>query len=220
MDERIEWNNSVIYKWKLIYITIISWVILAIIFGLMDLQISIVAVNWNNIPGNLGSFIRSASEFGADYGEGPSWGLIFIAFAILIGSYIKDIKKQKIPTYILFLFSVIILILGIILTSEDLIWYGGFISCSLLILILISNKIDFKDYRNLALIIIFLAIINPLLFVNITKPLCGRVRFRDLSPGYIEYTPWFLPPGPDFDNLSFPSGLDQLYLKSITNNNK
>jgi membrane-associated phospholipid phosphatase len=52
-----------------------------------------------------------------------------------------------------------------------------------------------------------LAILNPLLFVQITKILCGRVRFRDLIlPAYTNYTPWFLPPGPSSSGRSFPSG--------------
>jgi len=52
-------------------------------------------------------------------------------------------------------------------------------------------------------------VINPLIFVQITKIMCGRVRFNDLSPGYSNYSPWFLPPGPLSGiqgNASFPSG--------------
>jgi len=206
MNEKRNWKESIIEKWKLIYIIISLWVILATIFGFFDLQISISLTNLNNIPGNLGIFFYNFGKFGADYGEGPAWGLIFVALGILIGSYINDTKKQKVPIYFIANIFLVIFIIGIIINSEDLIWYGGFISFSALIFLIISLHSNLKNYRNFALIIVLLAIINPLLFVNITKFLCGRVRFNDLAPGYIGYTPWFLPPGPDPNNLSFPSG--------------
>jgi len=190
-----KWKNSPVRK--LFYLTVLGWIILAIIFGIFDLQISIAVVDQNN-PFGL---------FGADYGEGPGYGIIAVALVVLIGSAFSDIKKQKIGAFILGAFSLIVLFLGILLDSEDLILYGGFISISIFIFTSLTYEKDWRNYKNLALIILLLAVINPLLFVNITKPLCGRVRFRDLTvQGYFEYTPWFLPPGPYLHNLSFPSG--------------
>ena len=65
------------------------------------------------------------------------------------------------------------------------------------------NK-DWKYYRKISAVIIILAALNPLVFVQITKVLCGRIRFNNLAPG--DYTPWFLPPGPLSGGDSFPSG--------------
>ncbi|MHA1233108.1 MAG: phosphatase PAP2 family protein [Candidatus Helarchaeota archaeon] len=208
MEKENGWSNSIIIRWKLIYLVLILWALLALIFGIYDLQISIEVTSWTMIPGAIGNFIKTFGEFGADYGEGPSWGLIFVAIAILIGSISKNYKKQIIPAIVIVVLFGVLLCLGIILSSEDLIWYGGFISTTVLIflILILIRKYDMKKIRNLAWIIFLLAIINPLLFVNVLKPLCGRVRFRDLAPDFSNYTPWFLPPGPDFDNLSFPSG--------------
>ncbi|TFF89302.1 MAG: phosphatase PAP2 family protein [Promethearchaeota archaeon] len=190
---------------NLVLIIAISWIILAILFGFYDLQISIMIVDWNEIPGSLGTFITNLGEFGAEYGEGPGWGLIAVSIAIIIGSYIKDRKLQNIPAWVIIGVSFILFIMGLITNLSDLIWYGGFIAFSVIILEIITIKSNLRNFRYLSLIILLLAIFNALLFVNITKPLCGRVRFRDLSD-FSQYTPWFLPPGPDLNNLSFPSG--------------
>ncbi|MDO8805083.1 MAG: phosphatase PAP2 family protein [Elusimicrobiota bacterium] len=43
------------------------------------------------------------------------------------------------------------------------------------------------------------------LLVQTLKPLWGRVRFRDLGPGFSNFSPWYLPQGMP-GNSSFPSG--------------
>jgi membrane-associated phospholipid phosphatase len=50
-----------------------------------------------------------------------------------------------------------------------------------------------------------LAVLNYLLCVQVLKGIWGRVRFRDLSPGYVDFTAWFLPQGAT-GHTSFPSG--------------
>ena len=71
--------------------------------------------------------------------------------------------------------------------------------------VIITWNKDWKNYRTLAGIISLLAIINPLVLVQIMKLLWGRVRFRDLAPGFVDFSPWFLPQGITGDQ-SFPSG--------------
>ena len=95
--------------------------------------------------------------------------------------------------------------LFIILDSD---FYTGFsLIIPMIIYTIITWNKDWKNYRTLAGIISLLAVINPLLFVQIVKILCGRIRFRDLDlPGYTNFTPWFLPPGLSSDGKSFPSG--------------
>lgn len=189
MVEKTKWLSTGF----LLVIIILTWIILAIIFGFYDLEISIAVVNEGSVWG----------EFGADYGELPGYALIAIALATFLGSFNKNLKFQKIPAYI----SVIVGILFILFAGDTTdIFTGWSLIIPMIIYVIITWNKDWKDYRTLAGIISLLAIINPLTFVQITKILCGRVRFRDLDPGFLNYTPWFLPPGPISPNQSFPSG--------------
>jgi membrane-associated phospholipid phosphatase len=182
---------------KLFLIVIILWVILALTFGFTDLEISIAVVDENSAWG----------IFGADYGEAPGYGLIGIAIPTLIGSYNKDIKKQKIPGYVTIAIGILLFILGFVFDEEDLILDGGSIFICLTVFLIITFNKDWQNYRRVSAVITILAALNPLLFVQITKVLCGRIRFNDLiMPGYTNYTPWFLPPGPITGAKSFPSG--------------
>lgn len=187
------------YSTKLLISIIIFWSILAIIFGFTDLEISKAIVNRESMWANIGKY----------YGEGPGYGIIAVAIAIIIGSYQQQLKKQKIAAYIILMIGTIFLILALIFNNLWLIAFGGGIIIAILLFLIFAFKKDWKDFKMIAIIIILLAIINPLIFVQITKILCGRVRFNDLSSDYSNYSPWFLPPGPISGlkgNNSFPSG--------------
>ncbi|MFX0075279.1 MAG: phosphatase PAP2 family protein [Candidatus Hermodarchaeota archaeon] len=179
---------------KISIIALIVWIVLAIIFGFTDLAISIAVVDETSIWGN----------FGAEYGETPGYALIAIALGTLLGSLFKNLYLQKIPAYV----GIIVGILFILLINDDsYIKTGWSLIISLTWYVILTWNKDWKNYRNIAGVIALLAVINPLLFVQITKILCGRIRFRDLTvPGYIEFTPWFLPPGIAAGGSSFPSG--------------
>jgi len=185
---------------KIILIVILVWIILAVVFGIYDLAISITVVDEASIWGN----------FGAEYGETPGYMLIAIALATLLGSLFTNLKMQKIPAYV----GVVIGFLFILLTNDEkYVNVGWSLIISLLIYTVITWNKDWKRYRNISGVIALLAVINPLLFVQITKILCGRVRFRNLvppppPPGYTSFTPWFLPPGISGGgtNSSFSSG--------------
>jgi membrane-associated phospholipid phosphatase len=181
---------------KLLLIIAIIWIILALVFGFTDLEISILVVDENSAWG----------VFGREYGEAPGYGLIAVALSTLIGSYNENLRKQKIPAYVIIAIGAILFVLGIIFNIQALTVDGASVFiCVLLFLIITFNK-DWKKYRKISTVIIILAILNPLLFVQITKILTGRIRFNNLAPGYIDYTPWFLPPGPLSGGHSFPSG--------------
>jgi membrane-associated phospholipid phosphatase len=173
---------------------IVLWIILAIFFGFTDLQISIAFVDENSIWG----------IFGRDFGEAPGWGLIAIALSTLIGSYNENIKKQKIPAYVIIFIGIVFFILGVINYSSYLMIIGGSMAISLILFTTLSFKKDWGDYRRISAVITVLTIINPLLFIQLVKIFWGRIRFRDLS-SFIEYTPWFIPQGIT-GNSSFPSG--------------
>jgi len=181
---------------KLLLIIMPLWIILAIIFGILDLDISIAIVDEGSNWG----------EFGAIYGEAPGYGLIAISLSVLIGSYNKDLRKQKIPAYVILVIGIILLIIGIMLNEQDVLIDGGVITISLIIFIFLTYNKNWENYQKISAIITILAVLNPLLFVQLIKVLCGRVRFRDLAINYSNYTPCFLPPGPSSSGRSFPSG--------------
>ncbi len=181
--------------YKLLIIVIIPWAVLAIIFGFTDLEISKAVVDTNSPLG----------KFGAQYGEIPGYTLIVVAITVLVGSCIEEIKKQKVISFIVIISEFAIFIANLISKNYD----NAFLALSIISTLIIISKLtyekDWKEYVKIAIIIILL-MVTLTSFVEITKVLCGRVRFRDLSSNYSEYTPWFLPPGPDSKNKSFPSG--------------
>lgn len=178
---------------KLLLSIIIVWVILALIFGFTDLEISKAVVDQNSLWGN----------FGAVYAEPPGYALIAIALTTFLGGFFKKLHYQKIPVY----FSVLVGILFIIFSNDKTDIMTGFcLIIPIIIYIILTWKKDWSTYRILSGIISLLTIIHPLLFVQLTKVFWGRVRFEDLTiPGFIEYTPWFIPQGITGDQ-SFPSG--------------
>ena len=185
------------FIFKALVFVIIPWIILAVVFGLYDLQISNAIVNFDNILGKIG----------ADFGEAPGYALIVIAITSLFGGLIKNRHKQKIPGYVIIALSLGALIAGIILAEKKMIIITADFILTLAIFIPATYKYNYKEFRQFSLLVILLAIMNPLIFVQITKLLTGRVRFRDLvGTDFSLYTPWYSPPGPSVHNASFPSG--------------
>ncbi len=193
------WKNSPLRIILLIGIT--AWIILAVVFGFYDLEISIALADSENPFG----------VFGADWGEVPGYAIIGLAIVVLIGSFIDNLKKQKIGAFILVGISCVVGILGILIDSDSLIRIGIPIFILVTIFTIVAYKKDWRNYRTIALVIVLLAIILPVLFVNILKPLCGRIRPRDVLWDTGDFTPWFLPPGissylQNDAHQSFPSG--------------
>ena len=179
----------------IIILIIIVWAILAVVFGIYDLQSSIAVVNETSNWGN----------FGADYGEVPGYGLIAIALATYLGGYIPNVKKQKILGGVGVIVGIIYLIIGLVSSDETDTALGATLIFSLFFYVILTWNKDWKNFRKISGLISILAILNPLLLVQLIKLFWGRVRFRDLSPSYVEFTPWFIPNG-FTDNYSFPSG--------------
>lgn len=184
---------------KMLLIIIIPWIVLAIIFGFIDLQITKAVANPESLWG----------QFGADWGEAPGYGLIAIAIGILLGVAVSkkndDLHKQKIPALVLAFIGLLIMAIGLIIDSNDTTKLGGGIGVALLLFYGITRNKDWTEYKTIASIILLLAIINPLLFVQIVKVVWGRTRPRDVLWGGGVYTPWFIINGAT-GNKSFPSG--------------
>jgi len=189
----LRWINR---KYQLIfYFSIVSWIILAIVFGFYDLQISRYIANPNSIAGIIGR----------DFGEALGFGIIGISIAILIGKNFNKIEKQKIGILFPILSGSIYLIIGILFLSvKSIIDSSSMIIFSIIFLYLTWKK-DWKKYKTFAWITFLVFIINVLLIIQIFKIAWGRVRFEDLAPDYSDYTPWFIPRG-FTGNKSFPSG--------------
>ncbi|MFX1337360.1 MAG: phosphatase PAP2 family protein [Promethearchaeota archaeon] len=182
---------------KLLILVLIPWIILSIIFGFTDLEISKAIVNTNSLWGKIG----------ADYAYAPAYTLILISIAILIGGYFEELKNQKIVgvSISLFIMELFSEVREFIFRRDSYLFLDLYIIIGLLVFSVLTLKKDWKEYMTISIVILLLATILTL-SVDITKILCGRVRFEDLDSNFSNYTPWFLPPGPDPNNTSFPSG--------------
>lgn len=187
---------------KMLLIVIIPWIILAIIFGFTDLAITKAVMNPQSGWGN----------FGADYGEIPGYGIIAIGLAILIGVQVSkksgDILSQKKAALVLALLGFVIMIVGFIIDDDSTIHVGGAIGVSISLFSLVTKDKDWNNYKTFAAVVVLLAIIYPLIMVQIMKTVWGRVRPRDiyaLGGNDGAFTPWYIINGVT-GNKSFPSG--------------
>ncbi|MHA1489251.1 MAG: hypothetical protein ACTSRI_06315 [Promethearchaeota archaeon] len=182
---------------KRLIIVVIPWIILAVIFGMFDLEISKAVINEiNHIWGT----------FGANYGAAPGYGLIGISIAVLAGCLHGYSKKQKIPALIIIFIGIMIFLIGIVDSDQEWMINGASLAISLTIFVVITLNKDYKEYKTISIAIFVLAVLNPLIITQITNILCGRVIFNDLASDYSNYTPWFLPPGISLEHHSFISG--------------
>lgn len=177
-------------------IVILGWVVLAAYFGMKDLEIS-------NQVADPGSTI---GEFGYYFGQGPGYGIISIAIIIMVGGLSPHSERQRMAGKVGIIASGSVVIIGMPFNDPFFIINPAFIIASIALFMHWSKGKDWDEYRKLATIVILLAIINPILSVQVTKILWGRVRFNDLSPDQSNFTPWYNPRGPGVEDLSFMSG--------------
>lgn len=189
----------------LLYLFLLSWIILAIIFGFCDLQISRMISNPDSIVGIIGR----------DFGEAPGYGLISVSIAILLGMNLKDAKRQKLGSIVPIIIGTIYLIIAINSNNFKGIIDSLAIILTTILFIFITWKKDWKDYKTFAWITFLITILNSILFVQTFKTIWGRVRFRNLTANYQDYTPWFIPRGIT-GNKSFPSGHASMSFLTLT----
>ncbi len=181
----------------LILSILILFVIFALIFGFYDLSISKIVVDGNSPIG----------EFGEFWGDLPGYGLIGIAVSILITGHLKDIKKQKIGSFLAIIVGLVFCFSGIILNNLKMFLAGLIIMFPTIIFTFSTLNKDWRTYFVFALVIGSLALFNSLILVNLLKIIWGRVRFIDiLELGDSAFTPWYLPNKPSIEHTSFPSG--------------
>jgi membrane-associated phospholipid phosphatase len=194
---------------KLVRSVILLWAALAIIFAFADLQISNAVVN----P-------RSGwARFLAAYGQEP--GLLLAIVAL----YVVNVNREKpgglrgaavsVSLLLCIAFSTHVIIAKIAGEAIDDLPLFGTYACRILALlgiaalmhVLLRHKYGrfSRPTELFAQVTIRTLVLNDLLFVQITKTLWGRVRFRELDALQADFTPWYLPQGIT-GHRSFPSG--------------
>jgi len=189
--------------WLLILMVLI-WTILAIIFGIYDLDISNELVNQNSnwakflenygmIPGLLVilsgvyiyySYIKTKSDFWSYVHKVVfflvSSGLIFYLFDI----FLHIAESKYLITFLIISFSINIIIF---------------------ILLHIGKQVRSAIAISYSKVVVSIALFGYVIFIQVVKYLWGRVRFRELDAAFSQFTPWYSPQGlTGYD--SFPSG--------------
>jgi len=180
------------------------WIVLAVILGIYDLDISKQLVNQNSVW----------AKFLENYGTVP--GLIVILSGIFI--YYTSIKsKRDIWSYIqkvVFFLAVS----GLIFYLFDILFDDSvsnhliaFLIVSFTVTIIIFILLHFKREAVSAIsiryakVVVKMTLFGYVLCIQCIKYLWGRVRFRELDAAFSQFTPWYSPQGiTGFD--SFPSG--------------
>lgn len=192
-------------KYVIIFVAIL-WIFFAIFFGVFDLIISIQVVDSDS---NWAYFVEK-------FGELP--GYLTILLAVFLYKMERRDNRKKIELFYTTIWFFVLLFLIYSITErilKDQIFYVTYryviifiISFIIVIFERITNiegYLNVQPYTVFSRITLILAILNPLLFVQTVKILWGRVRFRNLTTGYSDYTPWYLPQGIT-GHRSFPSG--------------
>ncbi len=181
----------------ILFVIVAFWGIFAALFGMFDLEISQLFVNQNSIWGNIG----------AEFGELPGFCIIIISICILLGSLFESKHRQKIPSYIIIAITLGLFIYFLIIQNYEITKYCITIGIGPLIFIPTFYQKDMKEFRKISWVILLLAIFNPLFFVQVTKLLTQRIRYRNLlDEGLENYSRWYASFGPSTENNSFPSG--------------
>jgi membrane-associated phospholipid phosphatase len=180
------------------------WIILAVIFGIYDLDISKQIVNQNSIW----------AKFLENYGMIP--GLFVILSGIYI--YYSFIKTKSDVWYYIQKVVFFIVSSGLIFYLFEIV-IGDFETNNLIVFLLISFAISLIVFITLhfksqvqnilairyARVVVGMALFGYVIFIQGVKYFWGRVRFRELDASFSQFTPWYLPQGITGSD-SFPSG--------------
>jgi len=188
----------------LVVFLISAWIILAVIFGLYDLDISRHLVDQNSVW----------AKFLEDYGMIPGLFVIlsgiyiyysFIRIKSDVWSYIQKVVFFLVSSGLIFyLFDII---LGKVVINHLIIFLIISFSISIIIFIVLhkANQVQSTIAIKFSKVVVAVSLFGYVIFIQIVKYFWGRVRFRELDAAFSQFTPWYLPQGiTGFD--SFPSG--------------
>jgi membrane-associated phospholipid phosphatase len=193
-----------------IRVVLVGWGILAVLFGIYDLDISRTFASPDS---GWGAFVEA-------FGEIPGLIVIIAALCLLNVSILRDRPRFFIPLAVL---STLLIAMALaygagvmtyrlagtyyFLTDNSVFVWMVAVLVAVLVQVVVLWRTDAipDHWIEFAQMTFGLAFLNFVLFVQATKPLWGRVRFRDLDTLFSEYTPWFIPQGVT-GHMSFPSG--------------
>jgi len=191
------------------YYFIVVWIIAAFLLESSDLWISINLYN----PNSVWAIILEK------YGEIPGLLVVFIGIHI----YIVTLKASSNVKTILFtglllttgsLITIYILwALALGLSNDTLLFTTNknYFFLTAIIINIVLSLIFRKKYKFSIKSVLFSRIsfkmffYGYILFVQPLKIFWGRIRFRDLTANFSDFSPWYLPQGIN-GNQSFPSG--------------
>ena len=177
------------------------WIAGMVTAGFVDLDLSVLVVN----PGSAWGI------FGTEYGELPGFLVAVMATALLLrcqqfnGGTVTRILRVVGTLLLAALYAIGSVRLGRFVNEQLQFVLGAVIGVVILGALFLVPRRSALLLRPVALAIVLLAVVNPLLVVQLFKNLWGRVRFRNLGPGFDEFTRWFVPQG-FTGHRSFPSG--------------
>lgn len=177
------------------------WVTGMLVAGFADLRLSLAVVNQDSAWG----------QFGADYGELPGYVLALLATGLLIRVTRFSGCRPRIALQVAGTLLVVGLHLyGSVRIAQEIspqfsLFTGAGIALAIPSLLLLVPREHADLLRPVALVVVLLALINPVIIVQLLKTLWGRVRFRNLDSELATFTPWFVPQGIT-GSRSFPSG--------------
>ena len=191
------------------YYFIVVWIIAAFLLESSDLWISINLYN----PNSVWAIILEK------YGEIPGLLVVFIGIHI----YIVTLKASSNVKTILF--TGLLLTTGSLITiyilwalalglSNDTLFFTtnkNYFFLTAIIINIVLSLIFRKKYKFSIKSVLFSRIsfkmffYGYILFVQPLKIFWGRIRFRDLTANFSDFSPWYLPQGIN-GNQSFPSG--------------
>ncbi|HEY6625483.1 MAG TPA: phosphatase PAP2 family protein [Ignavibacteriaceae bacterium] len=175
-----------------IILLLLVWIILAVIFGGNDLEISKYIVNQNS----------GWAKFLQNYGMIP--GLLVILSGIFIYySFIKSKSDvwsytQKVVFFLVssgLIFHLLDQLLGSIATNHLIIF----------IVLHLKNQVESIIAIRYAKVVVAVALFGYVICIQGIKYFWGRFRFRELDAAFSQFTPWYLPQGITGSD-SFPSG--------------
>ncbi len=191
------------------YYLILIWVIAAFLLESSDLWISINLYNPNS----------AWAIFLEKYGEIPGLlvaltGIHIYIVTLKASSNIKTIlfngflltTGSLITIYIFWLLSMALSNSSILFTENRNYFFLSAIILNILISLLFRKRYKFSKKSILFSRISFkMFFYGNILFVSLLKIFWGRIRFRDLTGYYSDFTPWYFPQGIT-GSQSFPSG--------------
>ena len=188
----------------LVVILVSVWIILAIVFGIYDLEISKNIANQNS----------GWAKFLENYGMIPGMFVIlsgiyiycsFIKLKSDVWSYVQRIVLFMVSSGLIFyLFEILLdrLISENFITSIIIAFALNLI---IFIVLQIRKQVESISAIQYAKIVVGISFFGYVICIQVVKFIWGRVRFKELDAAFSNFTPWYLPQGiTGFD--SFPSG--------------